>query len=129
MTLTFINNIPLEHLALKVSNNGRHVSFKDSLQLRRIIIVCGDPRGELRVPGEGVSTDLLVILLGPVHQGIGRGEIEDTGLGLNSLPLDTVLVSDLGELLGGSDSGIWSILVENPLIYHTYQKAISLSKA
>lgn len=64
------------------------------------------------MPDKGVSADLLVCL-GPLDQGIGLGEIEDTWLGLNGPPLDRVLVSHLRELLGGNDGSIWSILVES----------------
>ena len=93
MTLTFVDNIPLEHLALEVGNNSRHMPLKDVFQLRRSVVVCSDPGGELGVPGEGVSTDLLVMLLGPVHQGIGGGEVA----------LDTAAAPD--EEAGGRGEG------------------------
>lgn len=112
-----VDNVPVEDLAPEVTGDGLDVVFGGSLELGRGEVVALNPWGQLRVPEESVTSDLLSVLLSLTDQVIGLGEVEDTLLWLDLLPLHGVLWGPNAVLVGGGDLLVWGILVHDPDIY------------
>jgi hypothetical protein len=71
----FVDHIPLEDLAFVPCHDCGYVVLDNRRQCSAVVDLA-DPRRQLRVPEQGVTTDVLAVLLGPVDDGIGVGEAE-----------------------------------------------------
>jgi hypothetical protein len=117
----------MEDFAFVSCNNRGYVILDNRRQCIAVVDLI-DPRRQLRVPEEGMTTDVLPVLLGPVDDGISVGEAETSTrccvqtklvrnaesrrsdlqgeLTLESIPLHAVLGCDLSKaVLGDSHQG------------------------
>lgn len=96
--LTLIDNIPLVTDTLIPPHNGIDVSLHHLEQRGVVESAPGHPRRQLAVPDQSVAANLLAVLGGKSHDGVGVVEGEVPLGGLRGFPLHCVLRRDRPEL-------------------------------
>jgi hypothetical protein len=123
----FVDHIPLEDLAFVPCHDCGYVVLNNRRQCSAVVDLA-DPRRQLRVPEQGVTTDVFSVLLGPIDDSVSVGEAETSTrccvqkklvwnaesrcsdlrrvLTLDGVPFHAILGSDLSKaVLGDSHQG------------------------
>lgn len=100
-----VDDVPLPDLALEVLDDGSDVVAQDVAQLRvadrPVVDALGEPGGQLVLPDQHMTADLLLVPAGEVDQLVGRTPLVHAPGGFERLPLHDVLGGDGGELRRG----------------------------
>ena len=90
-----VHHVPAVDLSLVATHHGADVlvhAVEERLAGEGLALVVGEePGGGLRVPHQGMAHDLEAVVVAPLHQAVGLGEVVLAGLRCQHLLLHTVL--------------------------------------
>ena len=103
---TFVDDVPLAHLALVAADDFVDVTFHDVEELRAGVVVVvlvavgGNPFGQLDVPHECVAAHGHAVAGGEVDEAVGAAEVPGVLRGMYGVELHAVLGHDHVEVRG-----------------------------